>query len=82
MGVAFIPAAAAGPEDATPLLSFALWIMLGLSLGVLAVAVTPLRVLPGSVGIVVGERRESLFYFGTATALGIGVGVAIGWMAS
>jgi hypothetical protein len=82
VAVAVLPAAAVGSEDATPLLSFALWIMFGLSLVVLAVALTPLRVLPGSVGIVVGERRESLFYFGTATALGIGVGVAIGWVAS
>jgi hypothetical protein len=73
-----------GSEDPTPLLSFALalWIMLGFSLVVLAVAVAPPRVLPGSVGIVVRERRESLFYFGTATALGIGVGSAIGLMGS
>jgi hypothetical protein len=77
-----LPAAAVGSEDATPRLPFALWIMLGLSLVVFAVAAAPPRVLPTSVGIVVGERRESLFYLGTATALGVGVGVAIALLGS
>ncbi len=75
--VAALPAAAVGSEDATPLLRFAFWIMLGLLLVVLAVAAAPPRVLPASVGIVVGKRRESLFCVGAVTALSIGVGVGI-----
>jgi hypothetical protein len=82
VGVAVLPAAAVVSEDAAPLLRFALWIMLGLSLVVLAVALATPRVLPASVGIVVEERRGSLFYFGAATALGIGVGVASAWLGS
>lgn len=66
----------------TPLLQFALWIMLGLSLVALAVPVAPPRMLPASVGIVVRERRESLFYFGIAAALGIGVGFGIALLGS
>jgi hypothetical protein len=82
VGVAGLPAAAVGSEHATPLLPFALWIMLGLSLVVLAVAVAPPRVLPASVGMVVGERRQSLFWAGTTAVLGIGIGVAIALLGS
>ena len=81
VGVAVLPAAAVVSEDAA-LLRFALWIMLGLSLVVLAVALATPRVLPASVGIVVEERRGSLFFFGTAMALSIGVGVAVAWLGS
>ncbi len=82
VGVAILPAAAVGSEDATPLLRFAFWIMLGLSLVVLAVVAARPLVLPTSVGIVVGKRRESLFWFGAVTALSIGVGVAIALLGS
>jgi hypothetical protein len=80
--VAVLPAAGVGSEGATAFLQLALWIMLGLSLVVLATAAAPTRVLPASVGIVVGERRESLFFLGTATTLAIGVGVAIALLGS
>jgi hypothetical protein len=77
VGVALLPAAAVGSEDATPLLRFAFWLMLGLSLVVLAVAAAPPRVLPATVGIVVGKRRESIIRVVAVTPLSIGVGVGI-----
>jgi hypothetical protein len=82
VGAAILPAAAVGSEDATPLLRFAFWIMLGLSLVVLAVVAARQLVLPTSVGIVVGKRRQSLFCVGAVTALSIGVGVAIALLGS
>jgi hypothetical protein len=82
VAVGVLTAAAVDSEDGTQLLRFAFWIMLGLSLVVLGVAAAPPRVLPASVGIVVGKRRESLFWVGAVTALSIGVGAGIALLGS
>jgi hypothetical protein len=59
-----------------------LWILLALSLVILAIALTPPRVLPGSVAIVFSERRESAVYAGTAALLGIVLGFLIAQVGS
>jgi hypothetical protein len=59
------------------LLPLALAIALAASLMLVAVALTPPRVLPRPVGILLYERRDSLLYAGVATALSIGLGLLI-----
>ncbi len=58
-------------------LAVVLGIVLGLSLLVMAVALTPPWILPGPVGALVYDRRDYLFYGGVATALSIGLGIVI-----
>ena len=59
------------------LLSLVLGIALGLSLMIVAVALTPARVMRRSVAVIVEDRRETLLYGGVAGALGIGLGLGI-----
>ncbi len=59
------------------LLSLVLGIALGLSLMVVAVALTPARVMRRSVAVIVEDRRETLLYGGVAAALAIGLGLGI-----
>jgi hypothetical protein len=47
------------------------------ALFMLAVGLTPLRVLPRPVGMAVYEHREPLIYAGLVTALGVGLGLLI-----
>jgi hypothetical protein len=82
LGVAVVAAPAVHSDDARPLVTLPLWIVLGISLVVLGIALTGPRVLPEPVGIVVFEHRESLLYAGTATLLGIGLGILIGLVGS
>jgi hypothetical protein len=64
------------------LLSVVLGIALGLSLMIVAVALTPARVMRRSVAVIVEDRRETLLYGGLAAALGIGLGLGITLMLS
>jgi hypothetical protein len=64
------------------LLSLALGIALGLSLMIVAVALTPARVMRRSVAVIVEDRRETLLYGGVAAALGIGLGLGITFVLS
>ena len=59
------------------LLSLALGIALGLSLMIVALALTPARVMRRSVAVIVEDRRETLLYGGMAAAFGIGLGLGI-----
>jgi hypothetical protein len=59
------------------LLSFVLGIALGLSLMLVAVALTPARVMRRSVAAIVEDRRETILYAGVAGAIGIGLGLGI-----
>lgn len=60
------------------LLPLVLGIALGLSLMIVAVALTPAWAMrKGSVAAVVEDRRETLLYGGVAVALGVAVGVGI-----
>jgi hypothetical protein len=60
------------------LLPLVLGIALGLSLMIVAVALTPAWAMrKGSLAAVVEDRRETLLYTGVAVALAIGVGVGI-----
>jgi hypothetical protein len=59
------------------LLSLVLGIALGLSLMIVAVALTPARVMRRSVAVIVEDRRETLLYGGVAAALAIGLGLGI-----
>jgi hypothetical protein len=59
------------------LLSIVLGIALGLSLMIVAVALTPARVMRRSVAVIVEDRRETLLYGGVAAALAIGLGLGI-----
>jgi len=63
--------------SSSSLLPLLLGIALGLSLIVVAIALTPPWALPRSIGIVVYEQREQLVYGGLATAIGIGLGLLI-----
>jgi hypothetical protein len=76
VGVAVVPVVAVD-SAARARIPLPLWVMLALSLVVLAFALTPPRVLPASVGIVLAERRQALVYAGIAALLGIGVGFLI-----
>jgi hypothetical protein len=58
-------------------LSLVLGIALGLSLMIVAVALTPARAMRRSVAIIVEDRRETLLYGGVAAALGLGLGLAL-----
>jgi hypothetical protein len=58
-------------------LSLVLGIALGLSLTIVAVALTPARAMRRSVAIIVEDRRETLLYGGVAAALGLGLGLAL-----
>jgi hypothetical protein len=64
------------------LLSLVLGIALGLSLMIVAVALTPARVMRRSVAVIVEDRRETLLYGGLAVAFGIGLGLCITIMLS
>jgi hypothetical protein len=64
------------------LVSLVLGIALGLSLMLVAVALTPARVMRRSVAVIVEDRRETLLYGGLAAALGIGLGLGITLMLS
>ena len=57
------------------LLSLVLGIALGLSLMIVAVALTPARMMRRSVAVIVEDRRETLFYGGVAATLAIGLGL-------
>jgi hypothetical protein len=57
------------------LLSLVLGIALGLSLMIVAVALTPARMMRRSVAVVVEDRRETLLYGGVAATLAIGLGL-------
>jgi hypothetical protein len=59
------------------LLSLVFGIALGLSLMIVAVALTPARVMRRSVAVIVEDRRETLLYGGVTAALGIGLGLGI-----
>ena len=59
------------------LLSLVLGIALGLSLMIVAVALTPARMMRRSVAVIVEDRRETLLYGGVVAALGIGLGLGI-----
>ena len=58
------------------LLSVVLGIALGLSLMIIAVALTPARAMRRSVAVIVEDRRETLLYWGIAASLSIGLGLA------
>ncbi|MDP9307651.1 MAG: hypothetical protein M3P15_05015 [Actinomycetota bacterium] len=58
-------------------LSLVLGIALGLSLMIVAVALTPARAMRRSVAIIVEDRRETLLYGGVAAALGLGLGLTL-----
>jgi hypothetical protein len=62
--------------------SLVLGIALGLSLMIVAVAVTPARVMRRSVAVIVEDRRATLLYGGVAAALGIGLGIGIAFALS
>jgi hypothetical protein len=57
------------------LLSVVLGIALGLSLMIVAVALTPARMMRRSVAVIVEDRRETLLYGGVAATLAIGLGL-------
>jgi hypothetical protein len=57
------------------LLSVVLGIALGLSLMIVAVALTPARMMRRSVAAIVEDRRETLLYGGVAATLAIGLGL-------
>ena len=57
------------------LLSVVLGIALGLSLMIVAVALTPARMMRRSVAVIVEDRRETLLYGGVAASLAIGLGL-------
>jgi hypothetical protein len=59
------------------LLSVVLGIALGLSLMIVAVALTPARMMRRSVAVIVEDRRETLLYGGVAATLAIGLGLGI-----
>jgi hypothetical protein len=59
------------------LLSIVLGIALGLSLMVVAVALTPARARRRSLAVIVEDRRETLLYGGIAAALSVGLGLGI-----
>jgi hypothetical protein len=77
-----VPRAAVNAETVSFRVPRPFWIVVALSLVVLAIALTPPRLLPGSVGIVVAERRDFLVYAGTAALLGIGLGLLIAQVGS
>jgi hypothetical protein len=77
LGPTVVPVANVGSGSSSTLLPILLGAGLGLSLMVVALALTPPWVLPRTVGTVVFERRDSLVYAGIATALGIAVGLLI-----
>lgn len=58
-------------------LSLVLGIALGLSLMIVAVALTPARAMRRSVATIVEDRRETLLYGGLAAALGLGLGLTL-----
>jgi len=49
---------------------------------IVAVAVTPARVMRRSVAVIVEDRRATLLYGGVAAALGIGLGIGIAFALS
>jgi hypothetical protein len=59
------------------LVSLVLGIALGLSLMLVAVALTPARMMRRSVAVIVEDRRETLLYAGIAASIGIGLGLGI-----
>jgi hypothetical protein len=77
LGPTVVPVASVSSGSSSTLLPILLGVGLGLSLLVVALALTPPWVLPRTVGTVVFERRDSLVYAGIATALSIAVGLLI-----
>ena len=59
-------------------LSLGLGAALGVSLALVAFAITPHQAMRRSRAVFV-ERRDAIFWAGLAAALGIGLGVAIAW---
>jgi pyrroloquinoline quinone (PQQ) biosynthesis protein C len=59
------------------LVSLVLGVALGISLAVVAVALTPARAMRRSVAAFVEGRRETLLYAGVGAAVAIGLGLAI-----
>jgi hypothetical protein len=59
------------------LLSLVLGSALGVFLLIVAVALTPARLMRRPVAMIVEDRRETLLYGGVAAALGIGLGLGI-----
>jgi hypothetical protein len=68
---------ASASSSRSSVLPFLLLIVFGLALAVVAIALTPTRVLPRPVGVMVYERRDPMVVAGIAIALGIGVGLLI-----
>jgi len=60
-------------------LSLALGAALGLSLALIAFAITPRQAMRRSRAVFVENRRDAILWAGLATALGIGLGVATAW---
>jgi hypothetical protein len=60
-------------------LSLGLGAALGLSLALVAFAITPPQAGRRSRAVFVENRRNAIFWAGLAAALGIGLGVAIAW---
>jgi len=65
------------PPGVVGQLAAALGIALGLSLLVVGLGLTPAWMLPRPLGILAYERRDQLVYGGVASAVGIGLGMAI-----
>ena len=68
-----------GAKFASMVLSLALGAALGLSLALVAFAITPRQAMRRSRAVFVENRRDTIFWAGLAAALGIGLGVAIAW---
>jgi hypothetical protein len=64
-------------EDASTLLPLLLWVALGFSLLVVAVTATPDWMLPRQIVMPVYEHREPVMFAALATAVGMGLGLAI-----
>jgi Flp pilus assembly protein TadB len=76
VSTAVVPVAAAAGEDSSSfLLALALGAALGLSLLVVAFALTPAWALPRSVLMLVYDKREALILLGFAAALSIAVAI-------
>ncbi len=73
---AVLPAAAAG-SDSSFLLPLALGFVLGLSLLIIALALTPPWALPRQVQVLVYDRREVMIFGGFAIALSIGLSITL-----
>ena len=82
LGPTIEPVSSATTGSSSDLVPIVLAVALGLSLIIVAIALTPPWVLPRPVGAVVYERRDALVYVGIGTALSIGTGLLIALGAS